>query len=219
MAANHKRWKYAWYSHGKRESGGLAPGTYTGTIALSSDGAGNTPLLIPVTLMVSTSTVLTAAPASVQFVAQQGGTAPASQTVHLDSGGTPIAVTYQGSPGTDWLTFTGGPNAPGDLAISVSPTGLAPGRYTGVILVVSTFAVNSPLEIPVTFDVNATPVLSTLPSILQFAYSISGTSPMPQAFSVGASSGPPLALQHYRGYFAAVAICVGNWNDAGNGLG
>ncbi len=171
---------------------GLAPGTYTGTIALSSDGAGNTPLLIPVTIMVSTSSVLTAAPASVQFLAQQDGTAPASQTVHLDSGGTPIAVTYQGSPGTDWLSFTGGPNAPGDLIISVSPAGLIPGRYTGVILVVSSFAVNSPLEIPVTFDVNATPVLNTLPSILQFAYSISGARPTPQAFSVGASSGPPL---------------------------
>ena len=170
---------------------GLAPGTYTGTIALSSDGAGNTPLLIPVTIMVSTSTVLTAAPASVQFAAQQDGAAPATQTVHLDSGGLPIAVTYQGSPGTDWLSFTAGPNTPTDLAISVSPAGLAPGRYTGLILVVSSFAVNSPLQIPVTFDVTATPVLSTFPSILQFAYRISGAGPMPQAFSVGASSGPP----------------------------
>ncbi len=171
---------------------GLAPGTYTGTIALSADGAGNTPLLIPVTLMVSTSTVLTAEPGSVQFVAQQDGTAPASQTVHLDSGGTPIAVTYQGSPGADWLSYTGGPNTPGGLALSVSPAGLVPGRYTAVILVMSAFAVNSPLEIPVTFDVNATPVLSTFPSILQFTYSVSGTRPAAQAFSVGASSGPPL---------------------------
>jgi uncharacterized protein (TIGR03437 family) len=194
---------------------GLAPGTYTGTIALSSAGAGNTPLLIPVTLMVSTSAVLTAAPASVQFVAQQGGSAPASQTVHLDSGGTPIAVTYQGTPGADWLSYTGPPNTPGDLAISVSPTGLAPGRYTAIVLVVSNFAVNSPLQIPVTFDVNAAPVLNTVPSILQFSYSISGSRPTPQSFSVGVSSGPPLQFEVTGGTLPQWLFASGNGTTPG----
>ena len=170
---------------------GLAPGTYAGTVALSSTGAGNSPLLVPVTLDVGTTIALVPSPGSVQFVAQQGGAAPPVQTVHVDSGGTPIAVTYQVSPGANWLTYTGVPSTPADIAITASPAGLVPGRYTAVILVVSSLATNSPIQIPVTLDVNAAPVLSASPSILRYAYSLSGTKPLPQSVTV-ASSGSPL---------------------------
>jgi uncharacterized protein (TIGR03437 family) len=166
---------------------GLSPGTYTGTISLSSAGAGNSPLLVPVTLMVTTTAVLSAVPASVQFTVQQDATAPPAQVVRVAAGGLAIPVTYSASPNAAWLTQTGGSPTPADLSISISPAGLAPGRYTAVVLAKSDFAANSPLEIPVILDVSATPVLSTLPSVLRFTFDRLGARPPAQALSVVSS--------------------------------
>jgi hypothetical protein len=169
---------------------GLIPGTYTGTIELSSASAGNSPLVVPVTLTVTTSADLSAAPASLQFTAQVNGSAPAPRVVQLTAGGAQIGVTYSTSPGASWLTSTGDPATPGNLTVSVSPAGLTPGRYAAVILVKSDFAANSPLEIPITFDVAATPVLSASPSQLRYTYDLSGTKPPLQTFSVTSSGAP-----------------------------
>jgi large repetitive protein len=166
---------------------GLSPGTYTGTISLSSAGAGNSPLLVPVTLMVTTTAVLSAVPASVHFTVQQDATAPPAQVVRVAAGGLAIPVTYSVSPNAAWLTQTGGSPTPADLSISISPAGLTPGRYTAVVLAKSDFAANSPLEIPVTLDVSATPVLSTLPSVLRFTFDRLGARPPVQALSVVSS--------------------------------
>ncbi len=171
---------------------GLVPGTYTGTISFSSDASANSPLLIPVSVTVSTSLTLTAAPTSVGFSAQQNGAAPASQNIQVTSGGTAIAVTYSTSPGASWLTVTGDAMTPANLSVSVSTTGLTPGMYTAVILVQSPLAANSPLQIPVVLNVSAGPVISVSPNILTFSYVISGTKPTPQSVSV-ASSGAPVS--------------------------
>uniref|UniRef100_Q01S71 BACON domain-containing protein n=1 Tax=Solibacter usitatus (strain Ellin6076) TaxID=234267 RepID=Q01S71_SOLUE len=167
---------------------GLTPGTYPGTISLTSLG-GNSPFLIPATLTVSTSTALSASPAAIQFVAQEGGTAPVPQVVQLDSGGTQIAVNYVVSSATPWLTFSGSPTSPGMLTIAASSTGLAAGHYTGVVLVQSDFASNSPLSIPVTFEVSARPVLTVATPILRYNFDMLGPKPGPQAFNVNSSGG------------------------------
>jgi uncharacterized protein (TIGR03437 family) len=169
---------------------GLAAGTYTGSVLIAAATAGNSPLTIPVTFTVSASAVLTAAPGAVQFVAQQGAAAPAPQTVHVMSGSANIPVTDMSSPGTPWLTFSGSPNSPGDLTISVSQTGLAAGRYSGAVIVKSDAAANSPLEIPVTLDVSVPPVLSASPAVLRFNYVLLGDRPLPQTFSVSSSAAP-----------------------------
>jgi uncharacterized protein (TIGR03437 family) len=170
---------------------GLVSGTYTGTISLTSSAAGNSPLQIPVTLEVSTTTTLSAAPTAVMFAAQQGSTSAQQQTVHLNSGNTLVAVTYDQSPGAPWLSVTGPPQTPGDLTISVSAATLAAGRYSAMVLVTSQFASNSPLSIPVTLDVSTAAVLSTSPPSLQYSYTIGGAKPAKQSFAV-ASSGSPL---------------------------
>ncbi len=167
---------------------GLAPGTYTGTISIASATAGNSPLLIPVTLTVTTSTALTAAPASVTLSAQQGVQASQTQIVHIGAGNTSIPVTYEKSPGADWLTVSGRASAAGDLTISASAANLPAGRYSAVILVLSQFASNSPLIIPVTFDISrGQPVFQTNPASLTFAYTISGTKPPGQSVTLTSS--------------------------------
>ena len=170
---------------------GLAPGSYSGTISLSSSTAGNSPLQIPVTLTVVTTTALSAAPASVALAAQQGLAATQQQLVHISSGNTTIAVTYNKSPGADWLIVTGPGSTPGDLSISASAANLIPGRYSASVLVMSLFASNSPLIIPVTFDVSAAPVFQTAPATLQFSFTVGGTKPGPQSLAI-MSSGTPL---------------------------
>jgi uncharacterized protein (TIGR03437 family) len=167
---------------------GLAPGTYTGTITVTSASAGNSPLLVPVTLTVSTSATLTDSPTSLQFVAQEHGASPPSQTVHLAAGAS-FAVTYMVSPGAAWLSFSCSPTAPGDVIVTVSSGALAAGTYTAVILVLSDFAANSPLAIPVTLVVSATPVLTASPATLQYSYSLLGTKPPLQTFTVTSSGG------------------------------
>jgi uncharacterized protein (TIGR03437 family) len=169
---------------------GLTPGTYTGTISLSSAGAGNSPLLIPVTFTIGTSTNLTGVPSSLQFTAQVGVGAPAPQFVHLDFAGGPIGLTYAVSPGASWLTYSGDASTPGMLSVAVSPIGLTPGRYTAAIEVQSSFAANSPLVIPITFDVAPQPVITLASTTLQYFYTIGGARPPGQSFAVGSSATP-----------------------------
>ncbi len=182
---------------------GLAPGTYTGSIALSSSSAGNSPLLVPVSLTVSSSLTLMASPASIQFTGQQNGATPAPQTVQVTAGVTAIAVSYSNSPGAQWLTVNGQATTPSALSISVSTAGLLPGRYAALILAQSALAANSPLEIPVTLDVSAVPVLQTSSPVLRFAYVLSGVKPPPQTFSVSSSGGPLT-------YSASVSVSPGS---------
>lgn len=172
--------------------GGLEPGTYTGKIEIASTGAGNSPLLIPVTLTVTTSLALGSAPNSLHFSAQAGAGQPSEQAVRITSSGTPVPITYSTTTGARWLTVTGAGPAPADLVVSVSTAGLTAGSYSALILVQSTLAANNPLEIPVTLDITAAPVLQITPAVLRYSYVVSGTKPLPQSFSVG-SSGAPLA--------------------------
>ena len=64
--------------------------------------------------------------------------------------------------GSGWLTVSGVTGTvtgttPGSIAISVNPSSLTPGTYTGQINLVSSWANNSPLAIPVTLTVAPPP--------------------------------------------------------------
>ncbi len=167
----------------------LIPGIYTGSISFSSSGAGNPVLIVPVTLTVSTNLTLAASPNSLQFSAQQLGLQPAAQTLRI-SAPSAIAITYSISPGAPWLSVTGAGTTPADLSVSVATANLAPGTYAGLILVQSALAANSPLQIPVTLNVSASPVLEPSPATLRFSYTLGGVKPPPQSFAV--SSGSPI---------------------------
>jgi hypothetical protein len=130
----------------------------------------------------STSTVptLSVNPASLTFAASVGGSAPAAQTFQAGSSGSSLTFTTSTTTATggNWLQATpSGGSTPLDVSVSVSPTGLAAGTYTGSVSVMSTGASNSPLPVAVTFTVSpvqGAPVLSATPSTISFTLPAGG---------------------------------------------
>jgi hypothetical protein len=175
---------------------GLAAGTYTGNITVTSVGASNNPKTIPVTLTVTAASLpnLTASPLNLSFSYQSGGAAPAAQNVSLSSSGS--ALNYAAASSAAWLMVTpASGTTPGSLSVSVNPTGLAAGTYTGNVTVTSSGASNSPQKITVTLGVTAAPPsgmsLNITPGSLSFSYISGSTAPGTQNLSI-ASSGTVL---------------------------
>ncbi len=81
-------------------------GTCKGTLTITAPDAGNSPLMIPVTLNVSNSPLLNVSPAAINLTAQTG-TNPANQTISLTSTDSTVAlgfnVTSTTNTGTGWL--------------------------------------------------------------------------------------------------------------------
>jgi hypothetical protein len=184
---------------------GLAAGTYTGNVTISAAGASNSPK-IPVSLTVTAAQTnsLTASPSSLSFSYQSGGTTPGSQTVNLSS---TSALSYSASTTGGWLSVTpASGSTPGSLSVSVNPSGLAAGSYSGTITVTAAGASNSPLKIAVGLTVSAAPStnpsLNISPGTLAFSYASGSTSSGTQKLSIN-SSGSPLGL--------TVAASGGSW--------
>jgi hypothetical protein len=159
---------------------GLAAGTYTGNVTVTSAGASNSPKAIAVTLNVTAASLpmLTASPLSLAFSYQSGGATPAAQNVSLSSSGN--ALNYTAASSAGWLTVTpGSGTTPGSLSVSVNPTSLAVGTYTGNITVSSAGASNASQKITVSLSVTGAPPsgasFNITPGSLSFTYA-SGTS-------------------------------------------
>ncbi|HMC61208.1 MAG TPA: hypothetical protein VKJ01_18610, partial [Candidatus Solibacter sp.] len=174
----------------------LSAGSYTGTVTITASGPGgatvaNSPLVIPVTLTV-TSGSLTVAPTTLTFSQTLGGSAPAAQTVTL--GSTPQALTYTATPSSNgnWLSVTptsGTTSANPTLSVSVDGSKLAAGPYVGTITVVSPGAANSPATITVTLTV--TPgTISAPTATLTFNQAAGGAAPAAQPINVTSTPGP-----------------------------
>jgi len=177
-------------------------GTYSGSISITSQGASNTTVTIPVTLTVSSQASLTTSPSSLTFNYTIGGTVPGSQTVNVGSTGT--AFTFTAATSTPWLKVTqNGSSTPGTLSVSVNTTGLAAGTLTGTITITAAGASNSPLSYSVTLIVAGQPTLSVGPLSLTFGGQVNGTNPASQSISVASTGG---ALS-----FTAAATSTGNW--------
>ncbi len=139
---------------------GLSPGTYTANIAVSSPVAGNSPLLIPVTLSVPVPTTIALSSTTATFSAGVGGAAPASQTIVVTNGGggtlNGLSQSTSYTSGAGWLTATfNTTTAPATLTLTASQAGLSAGTYTATVNVLSPAATNSPRSITVTFNVLA----------------------------------------------------------------
>ncbi|MEO7651074.1 MAG: hypothetical protein ABIZ80_11450, partial [Bryobacteraceae bacterium] len=112
-----------------------APNVCTGSITISTPGAQNPTVQIPVTLNLSNNPVLNATPTVLTLRYQTGTTAPGG-TVALSSSSTQLnfsAVASVSTPaGGNWLnvTPTGG-TTPAVLNIGTTPQGLAAGTYNG----------------------------------------------------------------------------------------
>jgi hypothetical protein len=110
----------------------LTPGTYEGRVTVNGS-AGQT--IIPVTLTVTAAPPLILAPAALTFNYQLGGAVPAAQGIAVTAGSTLNFTTAAATtPAGSWLAVTQSNSAtPSQLSVSVSPTGLAAGTYTGTI--------------------------------------------------------------------------------------
>lgn len=119
-------------------------------------------------------------PSSPVFNALPGST-PAPQTINISAGG--ATTTWAVSSNAAWMTATASSNlTPGTLTVSVNPSGLPEGTYSGSVLLSAPGASNSPINIPVTLAVK-TAVMSVTPSSLTFFGAI-GFNPNPQTIQV-----------------------------------
>jgi len=174
---------------------GLAAGTYTGTVSVASTGAGNSPQTVAVTLTVTAAPNLTLTPNTLSFSYQIGGSTPAAQSFSVASTGAALSytVTTSTAAGGSWLSASpASGTTSGTESVSVNPTGLVAGTYTGTVSVASTGAGNSPQTVAVTLTVTAAPNLTLTPNTLSFSYQIGGSTPAAQSFSV-ASTGAALS--------------------------
>ena len=167
--------------------GSLTVGTYAGTIKITSVGASNSPLSIPVTLTVGgTTSTITLSTTTLNFTATVGGAAPASQTVNVTATApSPVSVALSG--GT-WLSASLSPaTTPAVITVSANPANLAAGTYAGTVIVTSVGATSSAQTIAVQFVVSAPAIITATPASLSFAYILGGSNPASQTINVTSS--------------------------------
>jgi uncharacterized protein (TIGR03437 family) len=185
---------------------GLTPGAYSGTITVTAAAAANSPQTIRVTLRVSSTATLAAAPATLSFTQEVGGAPPAPVNLAISSSGANVSFTVSATTasGVSWLSVTpSGGTTPATLSVLVNAGGLAAGSYAGTISVVSPDVANSPLQIPVTLAVGA--AIQSSAANLTFNFQIGSPTPAAQAINLSASGGTALS------FTAAAASAAGNW--------
>ena len=139
---------------------GLPSGTYTGSIVVTAPGAATVSQSVPVTLDVGDAApVLSASVGTLNFAYVTGGAVPASQPIVLMTSGSALTATITLSGGT-WLKASPTGNIalvglPGTVTVSVDPTALAPGSYTGKITFASSTAANKSVAVSITLSVTA----------------------------------------------------------------
>ena len=177
-----------------------AVGTYYGKIMFTSTLAANSPVVIPVTLVVAPP--LTASPSSMAFTASNGGAAPPPQFLSVGSKKPSASFTAVTSGGS-WLSIsTTSGTTPIALSVSVNSSGLAAGIYSGSISLalsdgVRCVSISSPmcsyatLTVPVSLTVTPPPM--TITSVVNAASFQTGPIAPGEIVSIGGSGiGPAI---------------------------
>lgn len=165
-----------------------SPGTFNGNITIGAPGAASEIVAVSITV---TKPVLTVSPSAIVVNHTIGTGNPASQSIDISS--TP-SIAFNVSASTDsggnWLSVspTSGSGSV-SAAVSVDPSGLAAGSYSGSIAVSASGADNK--TVVVTLNVTA-PVITVGTSSLNFGYQIGGA--IPAAQNVSVSTSPPVAF-------------------------
>lgn len=137
-------------------SEGLEAGSYSDTLIISAPAAANTPLRVPVTVVVEYATSLVVTPSELDFRAIAGAEPPSSKslTVTALNG---VSISWSASWSTDWLSAYP-PAGTGQRVVSVRAESqlLTPGTYRDTIVVLAGEASNSPQLVPVTLFVDTT---------------------------------------------------------------
>lgn len=186
---------------------GLLPGTYDGTLTVSSQGAANPVQTIGVRLVVSGTPLLVVSPTILNFTAQVGGDVPTPQTFQVTSTGGPLSFAVTVTSGNNWLSVgpVNGPT-PQSISVGVNPTGLTAGPYTGTLTINSPTAPNGPQVVTVTLLVTSATQITALPAALVFNYQT--TQPVPQAQQVRLSTA--FAAVNFS-VTTSVTSCNGPW--------
>jgi uncharacterized protein (TIGR03437 family) len=143
------------------------------------------------------------------FTGQQGGSAPAAQSITISSSsgssGVPFTFSATTSTGSNWLLVNGMTSGSGatqtTLPVTVSPTGLTPSStpYTGTVTITPTGG--TAVSFPVSFTLTPASTVSASPTTMSFSYTAgSGNTPASQSITVSGN-----------GTFSASATSTGNW--------
>ncbi|MGI9627591.1 MAG: fibronectin type III domain-containing protein [Longimicrobiales bacterium] len=144
---------------------GLAPGSYSATVTVSSPVATNSPQQITVDFEVLTAAEIVLAASTASFTGQQGGADPAPSDIAITNGGagalTGLAASVQSySGGQDgWLSaaIVGGTAAPATLRLTPTIGARTAATLNAVVQVTSPVAGNSPQLVNVTLVIELAP--------------------------------------------------------------
>jgi uncharacterized protein (TIGR03437 family) len=187
------------------DPGQLQPGTYTGSITITSTAA-NSPVAIPVSAsVVAPVTKLQLTQAGLTFTAVAGGGAPLPRTFGVFNAGQGAMTWSAAISGGSWLNIdsaTGSVATPltdvSQVIVSVDPSGLAVGSYYGTVNL--TAVGNSPQVVMVALNVldpKSAPPPDINPGGLVF-YGVTGSSPSSQIVSIANVTAAPITYSSSR---------------------
>ncbi|MGO9896755.1 MAG: BACON domain-containing protein [Bryobacteraceae bacterium] len=195
---------------------GLAAGTYVASITVTP--AGGSTLSIPVTLTVTGGSTVSATPSSLNFSYQVGGSNPAAQSISAaGASGAALAFTATATSTGNWLTVTPtSGNTPATLAVTVAPSSLTAGAYTGTIVVAGSGSAGGSTTITVTLTVTAP--LPTITAVVNGASFAGGKIAPGEIVTIGGSNlGPVNGLGLTLTSTGTVSTSLGNVSVSFNG--
>ena len=173
----------------------LTAGTWTGTVTISAPTGSPTTTTVPVTLTISLKPLLLVPGAPLNFSTELGAGSPAPQSVTITSTSATaqsFGISVSTTDGAAWLVVPTTGTTASPLSVSVNPSGLAPGSYTGTVTVTGVGTGNGAQTIPVTLKVSNDPSVVANFTSLALPYQIGQTQTVSQAIAVSSSNGAPL---------------------------
>jgi PKD repeat protein/subtilisin family serine protease len=140
------------------EISGLPVATHSGRITITATGASNSPLVVPVTLVIQPPpqpATIQVRPEQLNFRATLGGANPASQTLQISNigGGIMNWVAVADKPWIKLNPMNGTAPPSAMLTVSVDIDGLSIGGHEGRIIVSAPGATNTPVIVPVSLQI------------------------------------------------------------------
>ncbi len=146
------------------------------------------------------------------FSANVGSTTAQTTPVTISSTSSALSytITYS-SPPYNWLSgdqtsgvATAGATS-GKVNISVNPTGLAAGMYSGLVVIAYQNGSSNSISIPVTLTILGASTLVASPTSLAFSAQVNGVAPLPKTLTISAATAGTIFNA------AATTTSGGNW--------
>lgn len=132
----------------------MAEGTYNGSVTITRSAVAAENKTVPVSFTVTSKAIASVAPESMEFRLAQSAKKITQYIVASNSGLSALSLTGATAATTSGGSWLSAQVLQGTVyvAVSVDPTGMAVGRYTGTVTVTSN-AANATITVPVGFDV------------------------------------------------------------------